>query len=30
VCGIAHGFMPIALKAVTIPSYINFIQTLEA
>jgi cytochrome c oxidase subunit 2 len=30
-CGANHGFMPIALKAVTIPSYINFLEaTAEA
>lgn len=25
-CGIMHGFMPIQQKAVTIPSYINFLE----
>nr|YP_009659076.1 cytochrome c oxidase subunit 2 [Chytriomyces confervae]QCQ69074.1 cytochrome c oxidase subunit 2 [Chytriomyces confervae] len=25
-CGANHGFMPISLKAVTIPSYINFLE----
>ncbi|KAJ3084750.1 hypothetical protein HDU99_004896 [Rhizoclosmatium hyalinum] len=30
-CGANHGFMPISLKAVTIPSYINFLEaTAEA
>ncbi len=26
-CGVMHGFMPIGLKAVTIPSYINYQDT---
>jgi len=26
-CGYNHGFMPIGLKAVTLPSYINFLET---
>ncbi len=26
-CGILHGFMPISLQAVTIPSYINWLDS---
>ena len=26
-CGVLHGFMPIGLHAVTIPSYLNFIES---
>ncbi|KAJ3407233.1 cytochrome c oxidase subunit 2, partial [Chytridiales sp. JEL 0842] len=26
-CGIMHAYMPIGIKAVTIPSYINFLDT---
>lgn len=25
-CGVLHGFMPIAINAVTLPEYINYIQ----
>lgn len=25
-CGALHGFMPIGIKAVTIPSYVNFLE----
>jgi cytochrome c oxidase subunit 2 len=28
-CGVLHGFMPIGIHAVNIPSYLNFISTAE-
>jgi heme/copper-type cytochrome/quinol oxidase subunit 2 len=28
-CGVLHGFMPIGIHAVSIPEYIDFINTQE-
>jgi len=27
-CGVMHGFMPIGLQAVTIPSYLNWVESM--
>jgi cytochrome c oxidase subunit 2 len=26
-CGFAHGFMPIGIQAVSLPSYLSFIES---